>query len=267
MVVANLSNPFIVNVIRAVQEAARSNGYVVIVTSSGGDPDVERSEIETLVRRQIDGLVIAPAETHRDTLSEILPADLRVVTFDQLIRGGRFDSVTITNRRSAREATQHMLGHGLRRVVAIGARPYLYTTAERVSGYRESMNRSSLEPRVCLVKHESMLTAEWLESQVLGLHAADAIFTLNWISALHILRGLRTLGKRAGRDIPLISFDDFDLGDMVSPGLSVVRQPSEMLGRQAASLLFERLNGGGAKSRRSVVLEAEMIIRGSCGCR
>ena len=67
---------------------------------------MERSEIETFVRRRIDGLVIAPAETRRDILSEILPPDLHVVTFDQLIRAAQFDSVTVTNRRSAREATE-----------------------------------------------------------------------------------------------------------------------------------------------------------------
>jgi LacI family transcriptional regulator len=266
MIVANLANPFIVNVIRAVQETARSNGYVVIVASSGGDTDVEKSEIETLVRRQIDGLVIAPAETRRDTLSEILPFDLNVVTFDQLLRTARFDSVTVSNRQSAREATQHLLGHGLRRVVAIGARPHLYTTAERVSGYRESMRRSSLEPRVCLVKQEGLLTAEWLKKEVLDAHEPDAIFSLNWICSLHILRGLRQLGRQPGRDIRFIAFDDFDLGEMLTPGLSVVRQPSEMLGREAARLLFERLSGKAEEHPRAVVVPADLIIRGSCGC-
>ena len=266
MIVANLANPFIVNVIRAVQEAARSNGYVVIVASSGGDPDVERSEIEGLVRRQIDGLVIAPAETRRKSLSDILPPALRVVTFDQLIRTGQFDSVTVTNRRSAREATEHMLGHDLHRVVVIGARPHLYTTVERVAGYRESMRRSSLEPRVCLLKHEGLLTAEWLAKEVLGVHKPDAIFSLNWICSLHVLRGLRELGKQIGRDIRFISFDDFDLGEMLTPGLSVVRQPSEMLGREAARLLFDRLSGKMEEPPHAVVLPADLIIRGSCGC-
>ena len=115
--------------------------------------------------------------------------------------------------------------------------------------------------------NESMLTAEWLEKEVFGLHAADAIFPLNWVCSLHVLCGLRELGKRPGREIPLISFDDFDLGDMLTPGLSVVRQPSEMLAREAARPLFERLNGSKGQRRRSVVLPAELIIRGSCGCR
>jgi len=265
MIVANLSNPFIVDVIKEVQEVARSNGYVVTVTSSGGSVDVERSEIETLVRRQIDGLIIAPAENRRDLYSDILPAGLPVVTFDQMVRGAHLDSVTITNRRSARDATQHLVGHGLRRVVAVGTRPHLFTSRERVAGYRDAMNAASLEPRVCMAEHEILLTPEWLDKAALRVHEADAIFALNWVSTLHVLRALRELGMRVGRDIPLMSFDDFDLGDVLNPRLSVVKQPSEKLGRESAKILFERLNGS-VRGRRVMVLPAQLVIRESCGC-
>jgi LacI family transcriptional regulator len=53
------------------------------------------------------------------------------------------------------------------------------------------------------------------------------------------------MGKTAGRDVAMLSFDDFELADMLTPGLSAVRQPAEMLRREAAMLLFERLNAGG----------------------
>jgi LacI family transcriptional regulator len=266
MVVANLSNPFIVDVIKEVQEVARSHGYVVTITSSGGSPEVERAEIETLVRRRIDGLMIAPADCRRDTFSDLLPADLPVVTFDNLVRGASFDSVTITNRRSAREATEHMLGHGLRRLVAIGARANVHTSRERLAGYRECMNRASLAPRSGMVEHPDLLTVEWI-GNILGEHAADGIFALNWVSTLHVLRGLRELGIKAGSEMPLISFDDFDLGDLLAPRLSVVQQPSEMLGRESVKLLFERMNGGAGKQTRAAVLPARLVIRESCGCR
>jgi LacI family transcriptional regulator len=265
MIVPNLSDPFTANAVHAVQEVARANGHVVILASSGGDLDVERSEIVSLVGRQIDGLIVAPADSRTDSFSDIMPNGVHVVTFDQLIRNADLDSVTVTNRRSAREATGHLISHGLRRVVAIGARPHLYTCRERVAGYRAAMKTASLESRVCLVEHESMLTAAWIEEQVLGLQKADAILTLNWVCTILSLRGLRELGRTAGRDIPMLSFDDFDLADMLRPSLSVVQQPAEMLGREAATLLFERLKGGSGESR-AVVLPTTLILRESCGC-
>jgi len=267
MIVANLSNPFVTKVIKEVQEVARTKGYVVVVTSSGGRADVERSEIDTLVRRQIDGLIIAPAESRHDTFSTALPPHLPLVTLDQLVRGAHFDSVTVTNRRSASEVTRHMLDHGFKGVVAIGTRPHLYTSRERVAGYREVMSQSFFPPKACLVEHEELLTAQWLKDQILRGHAADAIFSLNWVSTLYVLRGLRELGIKVGRDIPLIAFDDFDLGDLLNPRLSVVQQPSEMLGRESARLIFERLNADETRPSRKVVLAANMVIRESCGCK
>jgi LacI family transcriptional regulator len=265
MIVPNLSDPFTANAVHGLQEVARANGYAVILASHGGDVDAERSEIRTLVARQIDGLVIAPADSRKDTFSDIIPGGVHVVTFDQLIRNVDVDSVTVTNRRSAQEATEHLAGHGLRRIVAIGARPHLYTCKERIAGYKAGMKAASLPARVCLVEHESLLTAEWLAKEVFRDQRADAIFTLNWVCTMLTLRGLRQLRKTPGRDIPLFSFDDFDLADMLTPGLSVVQQPAEMLGREAARLLFERLKGKGEGSQ-AVVLPTNLIIRQSCGC-
>jgi LacI family transcriptional regulator len=219
-----------------------------------------------LVGRQIDGLVIAPADSRKDSFGDIIPAGVPVVTFDQLIRGVELDTVTVTNCRSAQEATEHLVGHGLRKIVAIGARAHLYTCKERIAGYKAGMKAASLSPRVYLVEHEDMLTADWLAEEVFRHQDADAIFTLNWVCTMLTLRGLRKLGKTAGREIPLFSFDDFDLADMLTPALSVVRQPAEMLGREAARLLFERLKSRSEKPR-SVVLPTSLIIRRSCGCK
>jgi LacI family transcriptional regulator len=266
MIVPNLSDPFTANAVKASQEVARTNGHIVILSSSGGYPDVERFEVQSLIGRQIDGLVIGPADSRIDSVSDIIPPGLHVVTYDQPIHGTQFDSVTIPNRRSAKGATEHLLDHGYKRIVAIGARPSVYTCSERIAGYCEAVTKAGLEPRQCLVEHESMLTAEWLSETVFRRHKADAIICMNWVSTMLTMRGLRHIGKRMGIDIPFLSFDDFDLADMMTPSLTVVRQPSEAFGAEAANLLFERIKGGLGKERRSVILQTELIIRESCGC-
>jgi LacI family transcriptional regulator len=266
MIVANLSDPFSASAVKAVQEVARANGYVVILASSGGDPDMERSEIVSLVGRQIDGLVIAPADGRNDSFGDVLPSGLKVVTFDQPVKDSSFDVVTIPNRRSAKEATRHLLGHGFKRIVAIGARPRLYTCSERLAGYRDALREVSLEPRICSVEHETALTSEWLSECVFKKHKADAILPMNWVCTMLTLRGLRDLGKEPGRDVPILSFDDFELADMLSPSISAIRQPADQFGYEAARLLFERLNGRPLEKRVSVVLSTELMLRESCGC-
>jgi LacI family transcriptional regulator len=266
MIVPNLSDPFTANAVKAVQEVARANGHIVILASSGGYADVERSEVQSLIGRQIDGLVIAPADSRQDNVSDIIPPGLHVVTYDQPIHGAQFDSVTIPNRRSAKAATEHLLGHGYKRIVAIGARPDLYTCSERIAGYREAMKKVALESRTCLVEHETQLTPEWLYEAVFMRQKPDAIICMNWVCTMLTLRGMRQIGKRPRFDVPFLSFDDFDLADMMTPSISAVRQPTETFGIEAANLLFERIKGDVGKERRSMILPTELMLRESCGC-
>lgn len=266
MIVPNLSDPFTASAVKAVQEIARANGHIVILASSGGYPDIERFEVQSLVGRQIDGLVISPADSRADTVSDIVPPGLPVVTYDQPIHGGRFDSVTISNRRTAKAAVQHLLDHGYKRVVAIGARPDLFTCSERIGGYHEAMKKAGLDSLPCLVEHENSLTPEWLSQMVFKRHKADAIICMNWVCTMLTMRGLRHIDRRIGYDVPFLSFDDFDLADMMTPSISAVRQPAEAFGAEAATLLFERIADSSEGERRSVILPTELILRQSCGC-
>jgi LacI family transcriptional regulator len=268
MVVPNLADPFCASAVRSVQELARSKGYVVIITSSGGDEALEREELESLVRRQVDGLIIAPADGRRNTVGSFLSANIPIVTFDRPFSDTEIDSITVTNRDAVREATEHLLSHGYRNVLAIGARPELYTGSERVAGYLDTMKRARLKKRALLVDDESKLTHDVIRKFLEGGDGKpEAILTLNGITTMLVLRSLRHLGIVVGKDIALISFDDFELAEILDPGLTVVRQPAAELGRRAAELLFTKMESDSHPlPPQNIVLSTSFHIRGSCGC-
>ncbi|UWZ85836.1 LacI family DNA-binding transcriptional regulator [Occallatibacter riparius] len=266
MIAPNLADPFTAAAVQAVQDVAREHRYVVILASSGGDAALELSEVEIMARRQIDGLILIAATSGKNTLKGMLAKDVPVVVFDEPVRGEEVDTITVTNRKGARQATEHLLGHGHRRILAVGARPYLYTCSERVAGYRAAMRSAGAEPVELLVKHENELTSEALAPYLSGPCKVEAIIGLNWVCTMGVLRGLNTFKKRLGEEFAFISFDDFELAEMIPPGLTVVRQPTRELGRQAASLLFERIAEKSHGEARKVVLSTEFVIRGSCGC-
>ena len=267
MVVPNLADPFSAAAVQAVQEVARKNGHVVILTSSGGEEALEREELETLVRRQVDGLIIAPADGRNNTVESFVVANIPVVSFDRPISHSNIDSITVTNRDAVREATEHLLSHGYRRILAIGARPHLYTGSERVAGYIDTMKRAHLKKETHLVEHENELTPETIQRLLKsGPGKLDAILTLNGITTMSVLRVLRQLGKHVGSDVALISFDDFQLAEILTPSLTVVRQPAAELGRRAAELLFARMQGKKTLPRQQIVLSTTFHIRESCGC-
>ncbi len=267
MVVPNLADPFTAAAVQSVQNVARQHGYVVLLASSNGDPALEESEMQVMARRQIDGVVLIAACAGKTNLKSLLAKKVPIVVFDEPVEDEPVDTITVMNRKAARRATQHLIDHGNRRILAVGARPELFTCAERVAGYRAAVTAAGEEPVELLVHHEDDLTPALLERYVTGREKVDAIFTLNWVCTMGVLRGLRVLKKRVPQDFPLISFDDFELAEMIPPGLTVVRQPTRELGRQAAMLLFDRIENEKTAPPRRIVLPTEFILRGSCGCR
>jgi LacI family transcriptional regulator len=92
-----------------------------------------------------------------------------------------------------------------------------------------------------LVQHEADLAADRLSTFVSGPNRADAVFCLNWVYTIRALRALNFEDKKISRDVAFISFDDFELAELIPPGMTVVRQPSSELGRPAKITLFERI--------------------------
>ena len=266
MIVPNLTDPFTATVVQAVQSVARDKGYVVMLASSGGDVATEVSELQVMARRQIDGVILVAANSRKSNVKFLLDKNIPVVVLDEPIRGEKVDSITVPNRKAACAATQHLLGHGYRRILAVGARPYLFTCNERVSGYRTAMKHAGVSTTELLVAHEKDFAPEALSTLLCGTNSVEAIFSLNWVCTMLVLRALNVLAKRISEDVALISFDDFELADMIGTGLTVVRQPSRELGHEAAKVLFERMAEKRAGAPRKIVLPTEFIVRGSCGC-
>jgi len=267
MIAPNFADPLAATALQAVQDVAREHGYSVILASTGGDVEVEKSELQIMVRRQVDGVILVAADSEKSDVKSLMTRKVPIAVFDEPLRDQEVDTITVTNCEAAREATDHLLAHGYRRILVVGARPFLFTCAERVAGYRSAMRSAGAEPIELLVEHEKDLTPEALSAFVSGPNRVEAIFLVNWVCTMRVLRGLNALKRRIPKDVALVSFDDFELADMIPPGLTVVRQPSHELGHRAATTLFERIEDVSDHPPRKIVLNTEFVVRGSCGCK
>jgi len=103
MIVPNLADPFTAAAVQAVQDVARETGHAVILASSGGDAALEEAELQIMLRRQIDGVVLMAASSGKSNLKLLLARNVPIVVFDEPLRGEEVDTITVTNRKSARE--------------------------------------------------------------------------------------------------------------------------------------------------------------------
>jgi LacI family transcriptional regulator len=175
----------------------------------------------------------------------------------------------VENLGGTQIAVNHLIEHGHKRIACVGYDKTSYAIGHRILGYTEAMRAHRLKPEVYDEVHTLedtlKLARRWKKSQ----DRPTAIFSLNNVATRQLLWALREVDLAIPQQMALIGFDELELAALLSPPLTVVRQPAANLGVQASKLLFERIaaakrpqGGFGIK----LVLPVEFVIRGSCGC-
>jgi LacI family transcriptional regulator len=263
LVIEDMGNPFYSAIAQAVEAAAADRGRMLITSSCEEDPDRERALVQALLRRRVDALLLVPASDDHSYLAREAGDGTPVVFLDRPPGGVDADTVLLDNCGGARNAIEHLLAQGHRRIAYVADPGRLYTASERLRGFREALADAGVEVDSELVRLDTH-SAELAEDVVRELLALapdrrpTAIFTGNnrhTVGALRALRGLE-------HEVALVGFDDFELADLLVMPTTVVRHDSQELGRHAAELAFMRLDGRDGPPRR-VVVPTELVIRGS----
>ena len=263
LIVEDVSNPFFSAIHRGIEEIARARGVVTFAGSSDEEPERERELIDALLARRVDGLIIAPTATERIQLLRDVAAGLALAFVDRPPVSIDADCVLSDNRGGAERAVTHLILQGHRRIGFLGDRPGVYTASERLAGYRAALARAGIPEDQGLVRHPRhramdayALTGELMRSS----DAPTALFTSQNLITVEALRALHDLGHQT--EVALVGFDDVPLAEAIEPAVTVVAQDARDLGRQAAQLLFSRLDGYDGSARRRI-LDTPLITRGS----
>lgn len=263
ILVEDSANPFSAALTRTVENTARERGVLVLVASLDEDPDRERELARALIDRRVDGLVIVPAGGDHSYLIAERRAGTCLVFVDREPRFLEADAVVSDNRQGAVNAVDHLLAAGHRRIAHLGDRIGIATAQQRHDGYLHALQLARIEIDHDLVRHDLATEEEAIEAteQLLGLTDPP--------TALFTSRNLITIGaSRALRDhdlqdaVAMVGFDDFPLADMLRPGVSVIAQDIEAIGRNAAEILFRRLDGDRSPTA-TITVPTRLIARGS----
>jgi LacI family transcriptional regulator len=259
LVIEDVRNPFYSAIARAVEEVARERGNVLIVANSDEDAVSERTAVGTLLERRVGGLLIVPAGRDHAYLMDEVRLGTPVVFVDRPADAIETDEVLLDNVGGACRATEHLLSYGHRRIAVVGDPPSIYTIAERVAGYQDTLERAGIPVDESLIRvgAHDVRDADAAAREVLALpDPPTAIFATNNRACIGVLHALRAAEARTA----VVGFDDFELADLLE--VTVVRHDPHEMGRQAAELLFARLSGDEQPPQR-VILPTELVVRGS----
>jgi LacI family transcriptional regulator len=269
LLVTDITNPFFTAVVRSMEDTAQARGYAVVLCNSDEDLAKERSYVDLLRTRRVDGLILVPSGRRKDYAGFLEGFGAPVLFVDRAIPGLAADTVAVDNAHAVETAIQHLLSLGHRRIGIVTGPPHLWTSGERFKGYRRALAKAGLAADPALVRQGDFRVegaVQATESLLALRPRPTAIFASNNLMAIGAMLAIRAAGLDCPADVSLACFDDFEWASAFHPRLTVLRQPTTEIGRRAMTLLLDRLDAGKTHRAppRHVALEAELVIRDSC---
>jgi LacI family transcriptional regulator len=265
LAISALSNPYFSDIICAVEAECARLGLMVFLSDTQDDPEKELAVIRALHQRRVDGIIFAPSADPAPALDYLVQRGLPCVLIDRMA-DPRFDQIGVDNVAAMDSLIEHVVAQGHRRIGFVAGQPGFTTTVERIAAFNAALESRGIHVAPELIATGNATTtcataaAHCLLSQA---RPPSVIVTGNNLATVGVMRAVRELGLRVPDDLSLVGVDDFEWADLFAPHLTLVEQPCAELGRQAASLLVERITAPGG-ARRSVRLQPKLNVRESC---
>ena len=265
LVVTTISDPFISEVVRGVEETALNNDYSVILCNCNAESERELASVRALQEKRVDAIIVTASRVGSLYVPRLEKLNIPIVLINNQQAGRYLHSVSTDNFVGGRLAGEYLLSLGHRRIAYLGIVPDAYASVERLEGCRAVLQEHGLD-----IHDDWLLSANGRadggQAGVARLLRCatrpTAIFCYNDVTAIGALQALKAAGLRVPGDISLIGYDDIAFTVFIDPPLTTIAQPKYTLGRRAMELTLALLNG--QEEAGDIVLVPHLIERASC---
>jgi LacI family transcriptional regulator len=264
LIVADISNPFFGHLARTIEDEFESAGYTVIFVSSDEKAESSEKVMKTLINRQIDGFIIAPAEGTQSQLQFLKESNIPFVLIDRYFKDVDSSYVVSNNYKATYDATAHLIKNDHKRIGFVRYSYKLQHTEDRFKGYVQALKdkkRNDFKSLVCEVNYNDPedFGAKFKEL-IDSAHKMDAVlFSTNTLSMMG-LKLLLDLKINIPEDMAVFCFDENESYDLFYCPVSYVRQPLEKIGKKAVDILLKHLTNRNATNSYKEVLPTELIL-------
>ncbi len=269
LVVPDLLHPFFAEIAKSLSEVLRNSGYYLIVSSSDEDPELEEQEINHLLARRLDTLIIASCRSTVDVLFRIEKQSTPYVLIDRNFPGLPANFVGVDDEEVGRIATQHLIDIGCKRIAHIRG-PETSPGIRRLEGYKRALAQKGLRPADDYIISEPKGDVETRQRGRDAMHELlrlkprpDGVFCFNDPLAMGAMNHALDEGLRIPEDIAIIGCGNLHYDDSLRVPLSSIDQHSRRIGEEAARITLRILNSKTPPKPERVVLQPELIVRGS----
>ncbi len=265
LVVADIANPFSVAVLRGAEKACQEAGYLVMLFNLGNASEREREGIEALASYQVEGFILNTLGGDPSAAGEMARHGKPAVLVDRKHAGMHADFVSLNNADAVQRALTHLLANGYSELLFV-TEPMAGVSSriEREAAFRACVAGSGkgVAGSTLEVDDDAALDAALRDLKRRAGKRAFAVLSSNALVTLRVAAAVARLGWRFGVELGFVGFDETDWAPLVGPGLTTIAQPTDDLGRVAASCLLERLQGRSLPPRE-ILLPGRLVVRAS----
>ncbi|MEX6687739.1 LacI family DNA-binding transcriptional regulator [Danxiaibacter flavus] len=266
LIIPSLSNPFFSNIASIVNHELRKRGYSVILTDSGEDEQTEIEELDLLLDRQIDGLIVTPSGSSYDHIEKAYNNGLPTVCIDRYFEATSVPYVATDNYQGAYELTTHLINYGHTRIACLQGVHHVMPNVQRTKGYQQALADHGLTTYYIGGTNFSEENG-YTETHRL-LQRKDrptAIFALSDTIALGAIRAIREYGLIIPKDISLVTFDNAIYLDYMAPAITSIVQPVNEIARVSIRILLDKLEKMDIPefNEEKVTIEPKIVYRDS----
>lgn len=262
--VPHTSITYFAELVDAFEEVAAHQNVAIMQVLSRLDPETEYQRVKSLLNYHVGGLILVPTIRPEATYELIRDSGVPAVVVDRVSPGPfPFDRVTFDNRAAMREAGVGLVQRGHRHILFVVHQKLLNVTVQRIAALEEAA--ASCPERVVTTVMEcgdqSSLTAQ-LSAVMRKAERPTAIIVSNSRLATWLFRALRALNFKCPQDVSVVAYDEPEWADIITPSLSVVRQPTREMALMAWRFLLNRMSNE-VSGPQEIQLEAEVVFRNS----
>jgi LacI family transcriptional regulator len=269
LIIPDISNPFFPELIHGVEDVVNKQGYSMFLCNSNFNHEKEKSYINEMAERRVDGVIIISAFLQDKSLIKRLnETTMRIVTIQSQIEG--IDCIKTTDYNGMTEAIEHLIGLGHRKIAFICID--LCGCKNRYSAYTDVLTRNGISVNEeyvvenCKESSSKQNAGYLMTKRLLELtNPPTAIQTLNDYLAFGAYMAVVEKGLRIPEDISIVGYDDVTMARQVNPALTTVSQPAYAMGEAGGELLIKNISDGLNLICKEIVLPTKLIIRGSTG--
>ena len=269
LIVPNISDIFYARIARRIERIAELSGLNVVFSSTGESPKKESELIQSMLNRQVDGLIIASTQQNADDILRLKQINFPFVLIDRQYPDIDTNYVGVDNAGGIAVAVDQLVKLGRKRIGFVSLKLGLDALRKRLEGYEQTMKKHGLEIKEGFVQELDYQSIESkmpdvIKKMVQFPNSIEGIvFATHFLTAAG-LRELKKLNIRVPMDVALVSFGQMSAFDLTEPPITSVTQPSDDIGDKAVELLLRSMKDELSIDEK-ISFKTSLIVRKSCG--